>query len=377
MKKIFTTLTAIAILFTSYVSTYAATTGDATLTLKPSVTSTKKGDKFKVDIILKNPSAKKVISVRSWLSYDSKSLKAVSIDTKTSKFTLGAPGEDTISSSENKIKIGRSNISGGVTATETTVATINFEVIASTAVSSKISFYDYQVSELGHTSVNIIESGFPLNILSKSPDGIAIPLNSGSTAVKTTTVIPTKTTTTTTGSWTTSKPAPITPKVTITTTPTPTTAVGGSTIVLAGLVRPTNLKVNTGSGYVDLKWDAATDSSRIGFNIYYGKTSGQYTRRRNINNTNTYRLSGLNNKETYYFAVTAYDKSNNESNYSNEVGVIINQPLSSTNPFTTLFQKTVSKIPNQPQNGPLVGWLLFSAAGLSGVTVFGRKKYKK
>lgn len=364
MKKILTTLMAMIILFTGFLSANAATTGDAELKLKSSVSSAKKGDKFKVDIMLKNPSAKKIISVRSWLGYDTKSLKAVSIDTKDSDFTLAAPGEDEASSSEGRIKIGRSNTSGGVVKTETTVATVNFEVITSSSGNSKISFYDYQVSELGHTSVNIIESGFPLNILAKEPDSITVSLNSDSAVVsKPTTKTPVKT------------PAkiPITNVVPLV-VPTQVVGVGGTPSVVVGILRPTNLKVNTGSGYVDLKWDSSVDITRVGFNIYYGKTSGQYTRRRSINDVNSFRLTGLNNNETYYFAVTAYDTNNKESDYSNEVGVIINKPLSSTNPFNTLFQNTVANIPGQPQNGPLVGWLIFSAAGLGGAIVFKKKK---
>ncbi len=318
--------------------------------------------------------------MRSWLSYDSKALKATSIVTKDSKFTLAAPGEDTISAGENQIKIGRSNISGGVTEKETTVATINFEAIATSKTSSKISFYDYQITELGHTSVNIIEAGFPLNVLAKAPESITISLNPAGAYTTTTNtntgaITSASTSTKTTTDNTTSNTASQT-KVAVTNPSTKSSTASSNNVVSLGLARPTNLKVNTGSGYVDLKWDITSDSSRIGFNIYYGKTSGQYTRRRNISNVNTYRLSGLNNNETYYFAVTAYDKSNNESNYSNEVGVIINKPLSSTNPFATLLQKTVTKIPSQPQNGPLVGWLIFSAAGFAGATVFGCKKRK-
>ena len=52
----------------------------------------------------------------------------------------------------------------------------------------------------------------------------------------------------------------------------------------------------------------------------------------------------------------------------------IDQPLSSTNPFEGLLNRMVAQIPEQPQNGPLVGWLAFSAAGLSAAMVFGRKK---
>lgn len=346
MKKLIKNLLAVLILFAGYTWVFAQ--GEAELMLQPSATEAAQGQEFSVDIVLKNPGLQNVISVRSWLTYDPSVLEALTISTGDSLFTLSAPGEDTISAGEGRVKIGRSNIEGGVSEAETTVATVNFRALAVSAITATIGFYDYQVSELGHTSVNIIDEGFPLNILSEEPESIQLSLNPG--------VAP---------------PPVVTPEPTP--TPTPTPPVGGEAFA-ADLARPINLKVNTGPGYVDLKWDAAFDSARVGFNIYYGQTSGQYTRRRTIGNEDNYRFTGLNNNETYYFALTAYDQFNRESDYSNEVGVIINQPLSSTNPFEALVASALGAVPFQPQNGPLAYWLIFSAAGLSGAILFGRRK---
>jgi hypothetical protein len=328
---------------------------DAELTLKPSATQVSQGQEFTVDIVLKNPSKQNVISVRSWLNYDPMALQATALDTKDSVFNLAAPGEDDISASEGKIKIGRSNISGGVSDTEVKVATVHFQVQSAVAGKTTLSFYDYQVSELGHTSVNIIDQGFPLNILGKEPDKLDFQLNPGGVSAP---VIP----------------APVENPVTPTAPVTPNYGVGGNVGFATDLVRPLNLKANTGSGYIDLAWDTSYDPARVGFNLYYGKTSGQYARRRTLGNLNAFRLDGLSNNDSYYLAITAFDQLNRESDYSNEVGIIVNQPLSSTAPFNTAFDQTYQKIPQQPQNGPLVGWLLFSAAGLSAALLFGKKK---
>ena len=352
MKKIFiTTLLLISIAAVGYKVVSAQ--GDATLELKTPVTQARSGDEIIVDIVLKNPDAANVISVRSWLEYNPAHLLAENIDTSESSFPLSAPGEDTISSAEGLIKIGRSNISGGVTDVETTVAKIRFKVLASSAANTDISFYDFQVSELGHTSVNIIESGFPVNILAEKPETLRMSLNHG--------VSP-----------------PVQPVV-----PTPiytdeiTTDIGGVGAVNFALARPTGLMANTGHGYVNLKWSAVSDPARIGFNIYYGKVSGQYTRRRSVGDYENYRIDGLTDNEAYYFAVASYDIYNRESDYSNEVGIIVNQPLSSTNPFTSYINHALAAIPSQPQNGPLAGWLIFSAAGLSGAIVYGKRKYRR
>jgi hypothetical protein len=332
---------------------------DAELTLKPSATSAGKGQEFTVDVILKNPSKQDVISVRSWLSYDPMLLQATALDTKDSPFTLAAPGEDNISAADGQIMIGRSNISGGVTDPEVKVATVHFQVQSAVAGKATLGFFDYQVSELGHTSVNIIDSGFPLNILGKEPDKLVIDLNPEVATPTPVTSTPVANPVTTT--------APVS-------TVAPAYGVGGDSGTASELARPLNLMANTGSGTIDLKWDSANDPYRVGYNIYYGKTSGQYTRRRTIGNVNAFRLEGLTNNEVYYLSVTAYDTLNRESDYSNEVGIIVNQPLSSTAPFDTSFDQNYRKIPQQPQNGPLMGWVLFSSAGLSGSILFARKR---
>ncbi len=353
MKTALKQLAILTILFLGVSLVYAVS--DATLELRPSVTEAQNGDEFTVDIVLKNPSQQSVISVRSWLTYDPAKVQAVNIDSSDSSFTLAAPGEDQISHEEGRVKIGRSNITGGVTESETTVATVRFKVLEAYESTAAIGFYDYQSSELGHTSVNIIEEGFPSNILKEAPESVDIRLNAGAGAAPA------------------PEPEPI-PEPEPTSQPEPTLGIGGG--FAADLARPVNLKAHTGSGYVDLKWQAEVDAARAGFNVYYSKQSGTYTRHRTLGNVGSARIEGLMNNETYYFAVTAYDQNNRESDYSNEVGIIVNQPLSSTSPFEGLLSQMSARVPSQPQNGPLTGWLAFCAAGVAGTLVFGRKKRK-
>ncbi len=68
---------------------------------------------------------------------------------------------------------------------------------------------------------------------------------------------------------------------------------------------------------VSLGWDAAAGVS--GYKIHRGTTSGSYTTSVNVGNATSYTLSDLTSGTTYYFAVSAYDSSNAESGYSNEV----------------------------------------------------------
>ncbi|MDH5597467.1 MAG: fibronectin type III domain-containing protein [Candidatus Peregrinibacteria bacterium] len=326
----------------------SAQQADASLEIRPSVSVARNGDEFDVDIILKNPGLQNVISVRAWLDYNSNVLEGVSINTDESPFTLSAPGETEFNVGEGRAKIGRSNISGGFAQNEAKVATVRFRVKTPYALTTYIEAFDYQVSELGHTSVNIISEGFPVNILSDEPERAAIELNPGATPYGQTDTQP---------------------DLDVDVVVLPDTSLG-----FANLNRPQNLRVTTGPGYADLKWDASDEAELVGYNVYYGKTSGQYTRRRTVGRVHQYRIDGLHNNEVYYFAVTAYDAQSRESDYSDEVAVIINVPLSSTSPWEEFQNNLLANIPVTPQNGPLVGWLAFSAFGLGGTLAFRKKR---
>ena len=81
-----------------------------------------------------------------------------------------------------------------------------------------------------------------------------------------------------------------------------------------------------GTGTISLAWDAVTTNADgstctdlAGYKIYYGTASGQYGTPKDVGNITTYDLTGLTAGQTYYIVTTAYDTSNNESSYSNEV----------------------------------------------------------
>jgi len=72
-----------------------------------------------------------------------------------------------------------------------------------------------------------------------------------------------------------------------------------------------------------LQWDAVTFPTLSGYRVYYGTAPRSYQQAAgagvNVGNVNNFTVTGLGNGTRYYFAVTAYDSSNNESGYSNEV----------------------------------------------------------
>ena len=77
---------------------------------------------------------------------------------------------------------------------------------------------------------------------------------------------------------------------------------------------------------VTLSWNAPTKNADgtplvdlAGYKVYYRNSSGDYSQSINAGNVTTKTVNNLTDGLDYYFAVTAYDISGNESGYSNEV----------------------------------------------------------
>ena len=70
---------------------------------------------------------------------------------------------------------------------------------------------------------------------------------------------------------------------------------------------------------VTLEWDANTEQDLAGYTIYQGTSSRNYDASMDIGNWISATIANLEDNETYYFAVAAYDTDGNESGYSDEV----------------------------------------------------------
>ncbi len=69
---------------------------------------------------------------------------------------------------------------------------------------------------------------------------------------------------------------------------------------------------------VSLAWNANTEADLKGYRVYYGTSSRNYSTVYDVGNATTYVTPNLG-PGTYYFAVTAYNYSDAESAFSNEV----------------------------------------------------------
>ena len=88
---------------------------------------------------------------------------------------------------------------------------------------------------------------------------------------------------------------------------------------------------------ITLAWDPNTEPDLAGYRIYYGTSSRNYISSIDVGNVTRYTIANLDPRFTYYFAVTAYDIYNNESDFSNEVS------SNSTNALVDIYIAGINK----------------------------------
>ena len=82
---------------------------------------------------------------------------------------------------------------------------------------------------------------------------------------------------------------------------------------------PPGVQVSIGWNAPEFDEDGNPLNDLAGYRVYYGNQSRQYTVSRNVGNQTRATISPLDPHAAYYFAVTAYDSSGNESSYSQEL----------------------------------------------------------
>ena len=86
-----------------------------------------------------------------------------------------------------------------------------------------------------------------------------------------------------------------------------------------------SLAANVFAATASLSWNAPTNytdgtpATGLGYIIYTGSTSGNYSETLDVGNVTSYTVSNLGDSTTYYFVVKAYDTTGNSSGYSNQV----------------------------------------------------------
>ena len=118
---------------------------------------------------------------------------------------------------------------------------------------------------------------------------------------------------------------------------------------------------------VTLVWDPSTSTNIAGYRIYYGPASRTYTNTLAVGNVTNATISNLITGATYYFAATAYDTANLESDFSNEVGytnvvlapptIVLTSPANNatfTAPATISLAASVTRQRPRHHQGPVL-----------------------
>jgi hypothetical protein len=74
---------------------------------------------------------------------------------------------------------------------------------------------------------------------------------------------------------------------------------------------------------VTLAWDPSSDPTVAGYRVYVGSASHTYTNLTDVGNKTSATITGLISGRMYYFAVTAYDASGLESDFSGEITYVV------------------------------------------------------
>jgi hypothetical protein len=95
--------------------------------------------------------------------------------------------------------------------------------------------------------------------------------------------------------------------------------VAGGAKVLAGILLLVLIQDPLqASQSVMLSWQPSSDPNAVGYRIYYGTSSHNYSDTNSVGKLTSVTIDGLTNGVTYYFAATTFNAQNQESGFSNE-----------------------------------------------------------
>jgi len=124
---------------------------------------------------------------------------------------------------------------------------------------------------------------------------------------------------------------------------------------------------------VNLAWDPNTEPDVAGYKVYYGLGSRNYDHVMDVGNSTSCAVTGLELGRTYYFAATAVNTANIESDFSNEVSAALstsNQPpLANAGPDQNVNEGALVTLSGANSTDPEARALTYSWLQVSGTPV--------
>ena len=301
MKRLF--LISIGVIFAA--TTQAALASDPTLRFEYNGTKVDTalnapiGQPATLKLVVDNPAGYNISSVRAKINFDPSALTGVMLSDSSSAFTLAAPNENKVDINAGTIQIGRSSVGGPVSGTTLEITQITLTPQRSGA---RLDFANFSADGIGDTALYFTQGIDNAQLLKTKPQSLQF-----GTAITDTT--------------NTSDPNPI--------------IVDTGWSIGNVLDRPAPIKLKTeANGTTTVVWQLSQDPNVRGYKFYYSTQSGKYIRAKDLGYNNIAHLSNIPTGKRYYFAVTAYDNTGKESDYSDEVTAVIGQSGSESHPFS-------------------------------------------
>ncbi|OGJ53876.1 hypothetical protein A3D11_04165 [Candidatus Peribacteria bacterium RIFCSPHIGHO2_02_FULL_49_16] len=267
------------------------------------------GDILDIDLVIKNPAGTSFQRVRAWIAYNPEVLEGIRIDLSP-EFSLPTPGENNFFSEEGYIKIGAS-ADQELRKNTVIVARMQFRVKGTSAKNTLLTFFDSQHGAQSHTGIFSGMAETENTILDTDPGHLFVHVTGEDPSI--------------------TQPMEKQEDVIMEKTSVPKEPLES---VFSSL-QVQNLRVTTEGSAVFLAWDPLPAAELIGYNLYYGTVSGQYTQKRSNDTASTSTtIRGLPTGELYYFAIRGAKNTVEETAYSQEVAVQVGSPASATSPLT-------------------------------------------
>ncbi len=302
----------------------------------------KVGDVLDMDLLIKNPGNASISRFRAWMGYDPTvfSGSLVQID---KNFAAPDPKETLFSTADGYIKTAASS-QAGAKGSSIVAARITLKIMKAPVANTVISFYDATKKTDSHTAIIVKASDKEQNIASGAQSYLFVRLQPGSTSSSSSvTASSIASNTGKSASSTPSMPPASIASVASAASSVPASTGTGMTAssqasvqnVAFALLQVQGVRVTTEGSSAFLAWNQLNAGSLLGYNVYYGTVSGKYIQRRSVDKANTtLTIRSLPTGTRYYFAVRGVDAGNKESDFSQEVAVVVGNPSTSTSPLT-------------------------------------------
>lgn len=290
----------------------------------------KANDMIDMDLIIRNPEKKPVQRFRAWIAYDPTSIEGMTV-TISSQFPVPTPGENAFAPVEGYIKL-----SGTATAPISdeiiVVGRIKGKVTQPRTESAPLAYFDATGTAESRTGVFEKTGSTETNILMENPGSLHVRFEAPAAGTSASSAAVSSTA---------QSAAAVSSAMSVGTGMTYSSSAASSVAMSAAggtvfaLLQVQGVRITTEGSSVFLAWDVLPSSELVGYNVYYGTTSGRYIQRRGVEGTaNSITIRALPTGTTYYFAVRGINAAGQETEFSREVGISVGNPSTSTSPLT-------------------------------------------